>query len=139
MAEVLTVESAEDKVNLLLLVGNVAEGRKIATEMLDWDNTTSWEHAMWFVMWSNHDERSIWFGGQRIKYLSVSEEHHDTRFHDILENEVLIIIANLNHIRQDQIVQNELPPLIILRERTEIIHFLLRNISIQNFPVDSGS
>ena len=39
-----------------------------------------------------------------IKYLAVSEEKHDTSLHHVLEDEVLVIVANLVDVTHDKVI-----------------------------------
>ena len=89
-------------------------------------------------MGTDRYEGSVGFGCQVIKHLSVSEEQHHTLLHDVLENEELIIIADLDNVRADQVIQDQLPALVIVRQRTEVVHLFLRDVRIQDLLVDPG-
>lgn len=98
VTNIFAVESSENEVNFLFLVTDVAERSEVATEMLNWDNTTWWVHTDWLIMGSIRNKGCIWLGTKCIENLSVAEEHHHTGLHNVLEDKVFIIIADLDNV-----------------------------------------
>jgi hypothetical protein len=98
MTQVFAIEGTEDEVNFFLLVRDIAERSEVATEMLHWNDTTRWVYPDWFVVGAQCDKWCVRFGTERIKDLAISKEKHDTRLHNILENEVLVVIANFDNV-----------------------------------------
>ena len=74
-----------------------------------------------------------------IKYLAVSEEKHDTSLHHVLEDEVLVIVANLVDVAHDEVIQRCLPSSGKLICLLVVVDFLLSNLSIEYLFVHAGS
>jgi hypothetical protein len=114
MTQVLAVESAEDKVDLFLLIWDVAEGSKVRTEVLHWDHRTRRIQPNRFLSRSISDYGVVRLCCKHIVDLSVTEEKHHTLLHNVLEDKVLIIVANLDDIWQDEVIDAQLPALVVL-------------------------
>lgn len=74
MAKILAVESAEDKVDFLFLVTDVAKRCKVRTEVLNRDDTTWWVNTNWLFVWTISYKRCVWFSTEVVKDLSVTEK-----------------------------------------------------------------
>jgi hypothetical protein len=74
VAEVLAVESSKNKVDFLFLVRNVAEWRKVGTEVLHWHHGACREDPNRFIAGTIGDHWCVWFSSKHIVNLSVSEE-----------------------------------------------------------------
>ena len=74
-----------------------------------------------------------------IKYLAVSEEKHDTRLHHVLEDEVLIIVANLVDVAHDEVIQSCLPSGSEFICLLVVVDFLLSYLGIEYLFVHAGS
>lgn len=62
------------------------------------------------------NERCIRFNRKVIEDLTVTEKKHHTRLHNVLEDEILIIVADLDNIGEDEIIKTELPRLVVITE-----------------------
>ena len=51
----------------------------------------------------------MWFTFEHVPDLSISEEELDTRLHHVLKDEVLIIVARLENIRIDEVIERCFP------------------------------
>lgn len=74
VAEVLAVESAEDKVNLLFLVRDVAEGCEVGGEVLHRDHGTGRVDTDRLITWTISNQRGIWLRSKHIVHLSITEK-----------------------------------------------------------------
>ena len=81
----------------------------------------------------------MWLDLHHIKYLAISEEKHDARLHHVLEDEVLIIVANLVDIAHDEVIQSCLPPCSEFICLLVVVDFLLCNFSIEYLFVHARS
>ena len=94
MTQVFAVEGSKNEVDFFFLVRNVAKGSKVRTEMLNRKYTAWWKQPDRLIIWSDCNQRNIWFRAEHIVHLAVSEEKHDTSFHYVLKDEVLIVVTN---------------------------------------------
>ena len=74
-----------------------------------------------------------------IKYLTVSEEEHDACLHHVLEDEVLVIVANLVDVAHDEVIQSCLPSCSEFICLLVVVDFLLSNLSVEYLFVHAGS
>lgn len=100
VADVLAVESTEDKINFFLLVWYVAEWCEIGTEVLHRKYRAGGVDADWFVIWTSCYEWQVRFGTEHVIDLAIPEKEHYAWFHDVLEDEILVIVANFVDIWQ---------------------------------------
>jgi hypothetical protein len=99
VTQILAVESSENEINLLFLIRDVAEGREVRAEILYWDHRASRVYSDRPITWSIRNNRVIRLCRKHIIHLSITEEKHDARLQNVLEDEVLIIITDLDNIR----------------------------------------
>ena len=81
--------------------------------MLNWDHRACWVYPYRLLSRPISDYGVIRLCCKHIVDLSVTEEKHHTLLHDVLEDKVLIIVANLNHIRKDEVVDTQFPALVV--------------------------
>jgi hypothetical protein len=137
MAEVFAVHASKDEVKLLSLVRDVAEWSYITSEMLHRQNATCWEKTNYLFLAANCKDSPIRLGTKHIKNLSVPEEEHTGCLKEILENEIFVVIADFLDVGKDKIIQDALPLLVVVMLLDEIIHFLLSDVCVENFLVNS--
>ena len=139
VTQVFGVKSTENEVDFFLLVRNVAKWSKIRTEMLNRQYTIRWEQTNWFFIRSHSNKWNVWFCAEHIVHLTVSEEKHNTCLHNILKDEVLIVVTDFIDIRKQKIIYSQFPTTVKFILRTEIVHFFLSNVGIKNLFVYSAS
>ena len=105
LAVVLCKERSEDVISVFLLIANVAERRYQARKVLDGQHSTWREEADRLVRRANNGDGGMRFTFENVPDLSVSEEELHARFHHILEDEILVIIARFKDISVDQVIQ----------------------------------
>jgi hypothetical protein len=137
VAQVLSIKSPEDKVNLFLLIADVREWCEILAKVLTRDHSTSWEQSDGLVVGPVRNQRVVRLGFKHIVDLAISEEKHHALLHDVLKNEVLVVVANLDNIRHDEVVEHGLPASVILLQRGEVVHFFLCDVCVQDLSVDT--
>ena len=68
--------------------------------------------------------------------LAISEEHHSALLDDVLENEELVVVANIDYVRHNDVVKCCLILPYSIMTSLEIINFLLCHISIQDLLIN---
>ena len=81
----------------------------------------------------------MWLHLHHIKYLTVSEEEHDACLHHVLEDEVLVIVANLVDVAHDEIIQSCLPSCSEFICLLVVVDLLLSDLSIEYLFVHAGA
>ena len=94
VAEILAVKCSENKVTVLLTVGNESKRGKISRKLFDWNNTIWWICTDDFLLAVCAEHRGMWLGLHLIQNLSIPKEEHNTILNHILEDEILVIIAH---------------------------------------------
>ena len=139
VAQVLGVEGPEDKVNLFLLVTDVGEGSEVLAKVLARDHSTSWEQSHGLVVGPVRNQRVVRLGFKHIVDLAISEEEHYALLHYVLEYEVLVVVADFDDIRHDEVVEHGLPASVILLQLRKVVHLLLCDVCVQDLSVHARS
>lgn len=98
VTQVLAVESSEHKVNFLFDIRNVTKRSQERTEMLSWNHPTSWVQTEQLVVGPVSHDRIVRLAFEHIVDLAIAEEKHYAGLHLVLENKVLVVVANLNDV-----------------------------------------
>jgi len=104
VAEVLAVQGPENEVAVFFLRRNKAKRSEVGREFFDWDDSTRWEGIRAFFGGSIYCDRSVRLLLHQIQNLLISEEHDYALLDHVLEDEVLIVIAHLDDVRVDNVV-----------------------------------
>ena len=62
--------------------------------MLNRQNAASRVNTYWFIIWASCYQRYIGLRVQHIKDLAIPEKENCTSLHDVLKDEVLVIITD---------------------------------------------
>lgn len=81
----------------------------------------------------------MWLGLEHVEHLSVPEEGGDDDFYHVLEDEVLVVIAQRQQVLRDVLVDRCLPLIVLLNQIRHVVDLLLSHVSIQDLLVDSVS
>jgi hypothetical protein len=130
IAQVLAVEGTENIVGFLFLIRYVAEWARISRELHAWKETSRWVSTYYPVCASDAHYRSMWSTFNHLHYLPVSEEGEYGLLNDILEDEVLVIVAELNDICLQKVVQGKLPLVQRLCQLCIVINLFLGDIGV---------
>jgi len=75
---------------------------------------------------------------EQVKDLTVTEEEHNASFELVLENKVLVIVADFGDVALNQVVKRSLPLRCKLVSLAVVVNFLLSYFSIKNLLVHAG-
>ena len=109
IAQVLAVEGTENIVGLFFLIRYVTEGASISRELHAWKESSWWVSTHYPVCASDAHYRSMRPAFNHFHDLPISEEGEYGLLNDILEDEVLVIVAELNNICLQEVVQGKFP------------------------------
>ena len=107
--------------------------------MLDWENTALWEQSDWFVTLPDGHYGNVWLRFHQVVDLSVSVEEHDTGFHHVLEDEVLVIVTAFENVTHDQVIEDRFPLGSYFVSLSKVVDLLLSDLCIENLLVHAGS
>ena len=139
LAEVLAVHRTENEVALFLGVTNIAEWCAVTREMLAWEDAGLREDSAWLLISALGNDWSVWALLHQIKHLTITEKEHDARLHHVLEDEVLVIVANFINVAHDEVIKSSLPLCSQLIGLSVIINLFLCNFSVENLFVHASS
>lgn len=139
ITEIFAIESSKDEVAVFFTVRDKSEWGKPAGEFLKWNYTIWWVSADDFILRVCANHWSMRFAFHEVYDLSVSLENHKTCFNHVLENEIFVIIAHVDHIGQNNIINSHFPLICLIYQVSHIIYLLLIYICIQNLFINSAS
>ena len=71
--------------------------------------------------------------------LSISKKGEDHLFNDVLEDKVLVIVAEFDDISLEKVVQGELPLIERLSQLSVVVDFLLGDICVEDLAINAVS
>lgn len=138
VAEVLAVEASENVITVLSAVRHEADGGKHGRELAHRDNSARRVSTDDALLRVEAEHRCVRLGSHEVKNLPVSIEEEHAELHHVLEDEVLVVVALLQNVRVDDIVDSQLPLAQLIIEALEVVDFLLRDVSVQDLLVDAA-
>ena len=137
IAQVLAVKGTENVVGLFFLIRYVTKGASISRELHAWKES-SWRVSTYYpVCASDAHYRSMRPAFNHLHHLPISEKGEDSLLNDILEDKVLVIVAELNDICLQKVVQGKLPLVQRLCQLCIVINLLLGDIRVQDLLIDA--
>ena len=136
VAEVLTVKRSEYEITFILLVTDVGEGREVGSESETGEDATGRVGADDAVGAGDTDDWRVGLGLEVVEDLTVAEEGRQTRVHHVLEDEVLVVVAELQNVCFQQIVQRQFPLGTTLYQLIVVVDVLLVDISVEYLSID---
>lgn len=70
--------------------------------------------------------------------MPVAVEEIETGLHHVLENEVLVVVALVDDIRVDDVVDGRLPLLKLVCQLRKVVYLFLSDVCVKYFLVDSA-
>jgi len=139
LAEILAVHRPKYEVALLFGVTDIAEWSTVAREMLHRKNTALRKDAACLVIRARRYYRRMWFYLAEVKHLSVPKEKHDTGLQHVLEYEVFVVVAALDYVAHDQIIDSSFPLCSQLVRLSVVVDLFLSNFSVENLFIHTSS
>ena len=107
--------------------------------MLAWEQTCLREHSTWLLVDSLCDNRRMRLQLHEIEDLSVAVEKHDACLHHVLEDKVLVIVADLVNVAHHKVIESSLPLGSQFISLSIIVNFFLGDLSIQDLLIHASS
>ena len=98
-----------------------------------------WKQTDWLLVGTNRHDRGVRLFLHHVIDLGISEEEHHTRLHHVLEDEVLVVVADFKDVLHYEIVEGCLPLDGAIECTLEIVDFFLPDFGIEDFLVDLAS
>lgn len=76
---------------------------------------------------------------ERLEQIRTSEEHHHARFHCLLKDEVLVVVAEVEDVRLDDVVQTQFPLVQRVLQLVEVVLLFLGDVCVEDLLVDPCS
>jgi len=67
----------------------------------------------------------MWLTFHHIDYLTISEEEEEDLFEDVLENKVLVVVADVMDVGLDEVVKGYFPFVKLVVKLVNVIYLLL--------------
>ena len=77
--------------------------------MLAGQQASLWEDAARLLVCTLCNDGSVRTLLHQVEHLSIAEEEHDTGLHHVLEDEVLVIVADFIDVAHDEVIEGRLP------------------------------
>ncbi len=107
--------------------------------MLSWQDTSLWENTDGAFVHICGDDWGMRLLFHKVENLAVTEEEHHTRLHHILEDEILVIVADLADIAHDKVIEGSLPSGSQLICLSIVVDLLLSHLGVEDFTVHASS
>lgn len=93
------------------------------------------EHATGFIIAAHRHHWGVWLDLHEIENLAVTVEKHDAGLKHVLEDEILVVVADLNYVTLDKVIEGSLPLSRLLVCLCVVVDLLLRDLSIEDLFV----
>jgi hypothetical protein len=81
----------------------------------------------------------MWLTLHQVEYLTISEEKHENLLKHVLEDEIFVVVTHLHDIRLNEIIDSELPFVVLVVKLTNVVNLFLGDVTVQNLFVNSAS